>query len=168
MPEIATPAPRPLPSARVPAVLVTLVALVLLIVGASLSQAAAPYPPAPYSELIRQIDAHQVKRAVISNKAHTVKVRLTDGRRELVTFTAAQSAELRAKLKAAGAKVKFARQKKKSGGGHPLRYAAGAGLLLLVAAGGGFYVVSRRRQVADPVRDDPAAAAGPPREADRT
>jgi len=125
------------------------VALLGALAGLILSAPAAAlvhYTPAPYSMLQSQISGHQVTRAVLNRKAHTVKVTLSDGTHEAVVYPSREAAQLSSQLTSAGATVKVSGRKAVKTAGHRLRYYALAVIVLLGLAGGVLYVLDRRRK----------------------
>ena len=120
------------------------------------------YTPAPYSMLQSQISGHQVTRAVLNRKAHTVKVTLSDGTHEAVVYPSREAAQLSSQLTSAGATVKVSGHKAVKKAGHRLRYYALAVIVLLALAGGVLYVLDRRRKRPASGDGESARAAGEP------
>lgn len=122
--------------------------------------------PTSLSALEAQIAAGKVRSATFNKKAHTVRVVLADGTRELVSYPSHNQPQLAAQLQAKGARVRVAKVTiAKKPAAHRLRYIAAAVLVVLVVIVALVLGLNRRRP-RPAVDDGPAGAqaqgAAPP------
>jgi ATP-dependent Zn protease len=131
--------------------------------GAALATAATPATTESYQALLGQINAGQVRSAVINRKPHTIKVTLDDGSVQRIDYPPADEKQLSNSLRKHGAVVKIAKKKKaKKAVHHRLRYIA-AGILGVVVVVGLVLLILRGRRPPEPVREpEPAPTAPPP------
>ena len=119
--------------------------LLLVLLVATATASAAPKPTSEsYAALQKQVAAGKVKKATVSPRKHTVKVKLANARTYAATFTAAQQTALVSSLKAKGAKVHVDKPKKKSSH-FRYRYVALIVIAVLALLGGAYYLLRRRR-----------------------
>jgi ATP-dependent Zn protease len=119
--------------------------LLLVLLVATATATAAPKPTSEsYAALQKQVAAGKVKKATVSPRKHTVKVKLANGTTYAATFTATQQAALVSALKAKGAKVHVDKPKKKSSH-FRYRYIALIVIAVLAILGGAYWLIRRRR-----------------------
>jgi len=126
--------------------LVVCATLAVIVLASAGSAAAAPKrQPESYSAFITQVSRGEVKTAVLVPRKEAVRVRLKNGRRYRVKYTAAEKQHLLAVLHARQVHVAFAKPKKHHTSRIRRRYIALAvvGLGVLTATG---WMFSRRRR----------------------
>ena len=143
-------------------VAVTLVAA--LVAGSGVAPAATTQPTTEsYQALLGQVNANQVRSAVINRKAHIVKVTLDDGSVQRIDYPPRQEKALSKSLRQHGATVKIAKRKKaKKAVHHKLRYIAAGVVALGVVVGGVLLILRGRRPPGPSVYEREEAAAAPP------
>lgn len=147
----------------------TAASLLATLLLACLAAAPAPAAPAPttesYQALLGQINARQIRSAVINRKAHLVKVVLDDGSVQRVDYPPADERTLSDSLRAHGAGVKIAKKKKaKKAVHHKLRYIA-AGIVGAIVVVGLVLLILRGRRPPEPVHEGEPAPSAPPEQA---
>jgi ATP-dependent Zn protease len=127
--------------------------------------AATPATTESYQALLGQINAGQVRAAVINRKPHTIKVTLDDGSVQRIDYPPANEKQLSDSLRKHGAVVKIAKKKKaKKAVHHRLRYIAG-GIVIVVAIVGLVLLILRGRRPPEPAHEGVVTPPpGPPGE----
>lgn len=146
----------------------TAASLLATLLLACLAATPAPAAPAPttesYQALLGQINARQIRSAVINRKAHLVKVVLDDGSVQRVDYPPAEERTLSDSLRAHGAGVKIAKKKAKKAVHHKLRYIA-AGIVGAIVVVGLVLLILRGRRPPEPVHEGEPAPSAPPEQA---
>lgn len=147
-------------------------ALALGVLPASAGAAGIHYTHESMSALDAQIAAHQVQTAKFNKKAHTVHVRLNDGRHVLASYPSHNANQLAAQLTAAGAAVTLPPKPKAKPVHHRLRYIAGGILIALIVIVAVVLGLNRRRPqeaaVGARAGSDVGAGGAPPAEPGET
>jgi len=129
--------------------------LLCLLAPAPISLAVTPAITESYAALVRQIDTGQVVVAHVNESDHHISVVLKDGRKEFISFPAAQHKTLVDSLLHHGVKPIFTTHKKTPKPvHHVLRYVAAGVVVVLLLIGGGVWVYTRGQ------RQPPAGESG--------
>jgi len=97
-----------------------------------------------------QLNAGQIETATFNKKAHTLHLRLTDGRHVLVSYPSHEEPQLAAKLEAKGVVVHVAKKKKATKAvHHKLRYIAGGILIVVIIVVAAVLLIDRRRKLGE-------------------
>lgn len=95
-----------------------------------------------------QLNGGQVHAVVFHERVHKLHVSLSDGRKVVVVYAAAQQPQLLAQIKAKGVRVKFAKQKAaKKPVHHKLRYIVGGIAIAVIVVVVAVLLVDRRRKL---------------------
>jgi len=97
-----------------------------------------------------QLNAGQIETATFNKKAHTLHLRLTDGRHVLVSYPSHEEPQLAAKLEAKGVAVHVEKKKKATKAvHHKLRYIAGGILIVVIIVVLAVLLIDRRRKLGE-------------------
>jgi ATP-dependent Zn protease len=97
-----------------------------------------------------QLNAGQIETATFNKKAHTLHMRLKDGRHVLVSYPSHEEPQLAAKLEAKGVAVRVEKKKKATKPvHHKLRYIAGGILIVVIIVVLAVLLIDRRRKLGE-------------------
>jgi ATP-dependent Zn protease len=104
-----------------------------------------------------QLNTGQIETATFNKKAHTLHLRLKDGRHVLVSYPSHEEPQLAARLQARGVAVTVQKKKKATKPvHHKLRYIAGGILIVVIIVVAVVLLIDRRRKLGE------AAGGGAP------
>jgi len=115
---------------------------------ASAQSEAVHYQHESFTAFEGQLKASRIQSATFNKKAHTLHLRLMDGRHVLVSYPSHEEPQLAAKLRAKGAAVQVEKKKKAvKPVHHKLRYIAGGILIVVIIVVAAVLLIDRRRKL---------------------
>jgi ATP-dependent Zn protease len=121
------------------------------------AQEVVHYQHESFSAFEGQLSAGQIESATFNKKAHTLHLRLKDGRHVLISYPSHEEPQLAARLQAKGVVVHVQKKKKATKPvHHKLRYIAGGILIVVIIVVLVVLLIDRRRKLGE------AAGGGAP------
>ena len=128
--------------------------LALCLLAACAAQAGAQevvhYQHESFPAFEGQLNTGQIETATFNKKAHTLHLRLKDGRHVLVSYPSHQEPQLAARLEARSVAVHVQKKKKATTAvHHKLRYIAGGILIVVIIVVAVVLLIDRRRKLGE-------------------